>query len=730
MRLIRTAALLVAAAIYVPLVIDWCAPGSGLHQATLALGGYGTGGNPFGKFFIWDWLVRLIGWRLGGLATLSMTGALASLALVVYIANRIIMRAVHNAHKLQVRTEEYAGVVVLSTALVAAAFIAVPGFLRAATRPGPLMVQLVFPLAGLALAVRLLTESDGKGLIEKVSDSPWSAVWSLILIVYGACSFLRFGRANIRMDAVPLLWFLVLGVLPLLALASLVRRRHLKHRRSQRWYLGVWAALIAVSLVVAVRSYDFGHDSNRMAGRIIANAEDCRAVVSDGVLDDLFLWMLPEKKRCILLARDRDQEYGRELAKWVKDEFKEEDLAFAAARGPRSLIDEWLRRNPEDFRRTVRTSAYYFPTVALWREACDDFVRMDGREPLKAYYRKLLGACGNALGCQLLEKGDAVGAWNLFWEILDRIDGENCATVINLCGLVGRGQTTEQMSRDKLARKCQQVFHRLKNPEQLIAAIGMGGRVYVDQKTRERLEARRRAAGERPLSPSENEFVATVAAAPKGRGAAELAQQAIHKGISGNLVRPDRIGQQLLGIDLYLGDWESAERDALEILRLDRHHVRATITMGTVCGRRGDYAEAEGYFRRVLKGGQGGVSVTNDLAFTLVRLGRAKEAVPLAQSAVRANPDNWNFRETLALALIRSGELGTGAQELNTAESLAKTAGVPPRAQIRLAVDRAWLYKGIGDTPKLEQSVQILRSQKGLDKGLLTEINAITSQDQ
>ena len=140
---LKTIALLVAAVIYVPLVIDWFMPGHGLHQATVALGGYGPDAlRPLSDFFLWDWLVRLIGWNLRGLGTLSMFGALVTLGLVAFLADRAAR-----------------GVSSLSTGLVCAAFIVTPGFLRAATRPDPLMTLLAVPLVGLASLAWALTKS-------------------------------------------------------------------------------------------------------------------------------------------------------------------------------------------------------------------------------------------------------------------------------------------------------------------------------------------------------------------------------------------------------------------------------------------------------------------------------------------------------------------------------------------------------------------------------------------
>ena len=97
----------------------------------------------------------------------------------------------------------------------------------------------------------------------------------------------------------------------------------------------------------------------------------------------------------------------------------------------------------------------------------------------------------------------------------------------------------------------------------------------------------------------------------------------------------------------------------------------------------------------------------------------------MARSLVRTDLDNWNFRETLALALIRSGELEEGERELKAAANLARRAKVPLQTQVRLAVDRAWLFKKKGDQENLKNTLRVLKNLKGLERGLQMEIAEI-----
>ena len=81
----------------------------------------------------------------------------------------------------------------------------------------------------------------------------------------------------------------------------------------------------------------------------------------------------------------------------------------------------------------------------------------------------------------------------------------------------------------------------------------------------------------------------------------------------------------------------------------------------------------------------------NDLAFTLMQMGRFDEAEPFAREAVKAVADSWQFRETLAAILIRTGRTEEGERELAKAEELAEKGGFKKDLISEFALDRAWL---------------------------------------
>ena len=494
---LKTVALLVAAVIYVPLVIDWFMPGNGLHQTTVALGGYGPDAlRPLGEFFLWDMLVRLIGWDLRGLGTLSMFWALVSLGLVAFLVDRA-ERDVSS----------------LSTGLVCAAFLVTPGFLRAATRPDPLMALLAVSLTGLASLVWALTKSGHERKSRRFLRGWWLVSGSLLL-AYGLLSFVSLESSALAEDSLHLLWFAVLGVLPHLLLAKRMRR-HTTSSRFQAWFFGIWIAALAISATVAAKSFNVGRVSGRLAEQFIANAGEDPSIVADPALADICLWTLSAERRATAVAS-----------------------------------------RPVGLDRQLPSVGRYLPTVDLWRTDLASFVAMDWNEPLRDYCQGIFRTCGDRLGNQLLDAGDLKGAWSVFRETLDKVDGKDDVAILGLCEAIERGYEADAVSLDWFGGKLLPFFSRMKVPER--------------------------------LAEDETET-------------ARAMQRAIRLGISRGFVRSDRIGQKLLDLDLLLGDWESAERDARGVLSLDRQNALANIVLGIVLARRGNSAEAEYYFRLVVE---------------------------------------------------------------------------------------------------------------------------------
>ena len=790
---IKTAAVLTVAVLLASLVADWVAMGAGCRAAFDVLRSlYGGETPPPQKFdfSLWGWIVRLVGWNVEALGVVSFAGAIVCAGLVGQIIGDIFAIAITRGRSSGVKLEgrvEFAGLRNAAVVIGVMAFALSPAFLRAATRMGPLMVWMVQPLAVVALGGWFVTQGRSEPI--RILRRWWWVV-SLALLVFGHSVYEAYLIRWTILEA----WtgfavFAAVGVAPCIVLAGLIRFRLLfiVHRRVQRAAFGVWALAVVVMGVMALLSVGRGRAASRLVAEIIANAEGKAAIVCDGDLEPLFAFALVGREdapRLISLAHENDPAYGRRLAAWVRgisrsresksnsgglgsvskpkaqdgefhcststsdfDLVQVEDLAFAAELGAAALLDEWSKADPTNFEAQVATLANYFPTVEKWREACEVCVKA-ADEPFGGYLRKFLGAAGNGIGCRMLEeisrsrKSNSGGldssttstqseAWEIFREITEKVDRENYTALLNRMGMLERGFKVAKTEADEVVRRCNELAKRLGTKELILAAVMAGGRLYVDPETAARREQERIARlRDRRLTPREEALVAAATKPPESTAECRIARSTLTTAVKDGLVRVDRVGHQLINLDFALGDWDLAERDAIRVLRIDRHHTTANAAMGTINGVRGDYERAERYLRRGMRDeGRGRSAVAlNDLAFTLARTGRAKEAVPLAREAVAGMSENWNFRETLAYALIRAGEAEEGERELSKAEAGAFAIGKKKGEIVRFDLDRAWLFKRKGDTINRNLTVHRLRSRMDLSDSHRRELEEVAGR--
>ena len=745
-RIIKAAVAIAAALLCFGLVRDWVQPGAGLHAAAVALGFWGRAAAPRiapalqlaslggyengGSTVLWAWLVRLIGWDVRGLGMLSAAAGLAG-AWLVYLTGKVVFAHYVEKMKKAKGVEGELWYVLIPTY---SSMIAAYAYLGAVLDGGfsPLTTWAIAPLLGVYCAA--VAWSRG---MRRWWRRPGLWIVAAGLVGYGVAEGAMARRCLAGLVLPAAGWFVLLGALPLAVMVNLTyRRQFVIHRAHRRTILAVWAAVV-VAFAGARLTSERGRETERVVAAIAANVGESGKIVlvSDGGLDDLFAFMLPKGVRLISLAREWEPEYGRELSDWVKGSLgslgslgsegsigsEVEDLAFAAELGPRALIDEWVKIDKAGFEAKVATVADYFPTRAKWDEAR---ALVGGGEV--EHLRRLMGVAGNALGCRALEEGRKDEAWNIFWDIIRDVDKENYAAVLNLIGMSERGFDPGKRAVEFVQRRRTEIESRLKKPVQRFLAARSGGRLYVDPEALKRYEAAQRAEAEkRELSPKAQEFVKTVAAAPKDPKSGKAAREAIYKAVKEGEVRLDRIGGHLIAIDLALGDGEAAEKDALAVLRANRHDPTANTAMGSLAVARGDYGRAERYLRRAVATGKASIGAKNDLAYALTKRGRFDEAEPFAREAVRAYGENWNFRETLAAILIAEGKTEEGERELGKAEELAEKAGVPKGKVASFAIDRARLHKVKGNAAAFNVAVRLLKGRKDLTDEQREEVKAM-----
>lgn len=102
-------------------------------------------------------------------------------------------------------------------------------------------------------------------------------------------------------------------------------------------------------------------------------------------------------------------------------------------------------------------------------------------------------------------------------------------------------------------------------------------------------------------------------------------------------------------LDLALKAYETAAAK-------DRSWDQPLINLGNVHSAQGDWTQAAASYRQALKRNSENSEAMNNLAYALVNLDEAREALEWSSKAVQAEPGNPLFRATLARALAGTGE--------------------------------------------------------------------------
>ena len=116
------------------------------------------------------------------------------------------------------------------------------------------------------------------------------------------------------------------------------------------------------------------------------------------------------------------------------------------------------------------------------------------------------------------------------------------------------------------------------------------------------------------------------------------------------------VGGMLLDLDYRLLDRESAERHALQILRMDAGHAFANWVMGSIRMEAGKTDEAERFLRASVGAARPLPAAQNDLAELLRRRGDFVEAERVARAATRTDPKLYVAWETLCATLLDQGK--------------------------------------------------------------------------
>ena len=150
---------------------------------------------------------------------------------------------------------------------------------------------------------------------------------------------------------------------------------------------------------------------------------------------------------------------------------------------------------------------------------------------------------------------------------------------------------------------------------------------------------------------------------------------------------PDYTAEELtmmLDLDYRLLDRKSAERHALQILRLDAGHAFANYVMGSIFLKKGKLKDAEKYLRTSVAASRPLAVAQNDLAEVLRQTKRLAEAEKFAREAKNTDPKLYVAWETLCATLLdQNKNLDEAEQCMRKAIELSK--GKDIRMQLTLA---------------------------------------------
>lgn len=634
-RLPKWVVVLAAALFFLQQSVDWCAPTKELHLAASWLGLNDAGLN---LFPFWGFCVRLAGADVVRLGWISVWSAMLVVTCLLSAFGDLL--AFVNQRKNEKTAEggyrEYARIEGMTLLLSTAAFVFTPGFLAAATRVSPLMTVLLPPAAAFALAMRAVCGNPrdylwyGRAtgsLVARLKAGLKPLGLAVLLLLASAYEILRGGWMFLSLVFPAAGIYLALGVMPTMIVACGIRRRWFESGWVRRAAFFAWGASVCVLAGVTYASgeLDEGRAASRVVARIVANAANRTALVSEGLMDDLFAFMLPQDTRFIQLARNRDPAYGKSLAKWIDG--KGEELVFAAELGPKALVEEWAAVDREGFERTVLTPSRYFPTRKSWEEACAELKGVATDDPSSEPLRWLLGACGNHLGNRLLEAGDRQGGWTVFWRIFDKVDRKNYVAVVNLLGMAERGYPADDADLKTVRDRRREIERWLESTDKMSWTVKDGARLRLSPETQEVLEKERRAAlREYGATPKAKAVLESAVPLLRDSIRGEAARMTIRKAVDEGWAPADVYACRLAAVDIALQDFANAEKDAFVALLANRHDPVANAIVGFLNRVGGDYKTAERHLRRTTVDGKVTPDAKGDLVRTLIKLGRTEEA--------------------------------------------------------------------------------------------------------
>lgn len=185
-------------------------------------------------------------------------------------------------------------------------------------------------------------------------------------------------------------------------------------------------------------------------------------------------------------------------------------------------------------------------------------------------------------------------------------------------------------------------------------------------------------------------------------------------------IRPNVRGllEQILDFDRRLADKDSAEADALAILREDTRHPFANFIVGSQRLEDGHVETSLKYFRLAVDGMENpSFDLLNNYADALARTTQTDLAKEMGLKVVQAAATRWESWGTYALTLARGGEPEKAQTALAKSreyfEVAVKETGMPAMVGARLGLIDCWIALAKGDRAAAQQHFTKLKAAIG-----------------
>jgi len=403
-------------------------------------------------------------------------------------------------------------------------------------------------------------------------------------------------------------------------------------------YLAGWAFLGAAALFAIVslwlHDYQLGEPASVYARGVVEDAGE-RIIVMNGVADEQVeneVKVEGEGGQWKVLSLLKDDGYREEVLKWVRAEWPgETNLAVAAQVSVSAFLDAATKAHPERFYLMTGESTTSEAWERRWA-AFQPYLKSSDRFVPVA--RRAFAYEGNAVANRLQET-DKAAAWALYGRIFNWVERGNISALINREEMLRKGYKVTDREEKEVRKRIDAFLANEWNRRNVREIVRMSGPVKTDPELLEKLaEARQRrieaakAAGQKlELSDEAKTLVewneAMVAAANKG-----------------DVEGAGRIARQILSNPQWAG-W-----------------IPAIGMMGNVALSKGDYAEAEVFYRAATSGKIDTPDlIWNNYADTLFHLGKLDESEAILRRQIaKTDEKSWPLRLTLAEVLTKKAK--------------------------------------------------------------------------